>query len=1146
MADFDILIRMASDVSGLMSGLAQAGSAVDSFSGKMAMKDVGKAVANTGKVMTAGLTVPLLGIAAGAAKIGIGFKDQMAIVGAVTNAGEDSLRQLEATAREMGRTTRYSAREAGQGMEALARAGFDADQITSALPHTLNLATAGAIDLGEAAGITANVLNGFGMEVNQTQRVADVLAKTAADTDTTVAGLGETFKYVGPVASSLGFELEEMAAAAGIMGDAGIKAGQAGNMLKRGLLNLASPTKQQTDLMNELGMEFFDSQGKMKSMVDIVAELENGLEGMTDQQKNATLATLFGSEAVSGWTALLNKGSGELQKLQTNLEDSTGFAQKFADKVEKTVGGSLRTMISALEEAGIGLYEAFEEPLHNLIKKITELANKFNALPDSTKRSIATFGFIVAAIGPVLLVLGTLISIVARVAGAFSLLSGPAKAAGTATKAAGTASKLAGVGFAGLGAKLALVAGVVAIVVAALLLLSINAEGVKVVIQALAEAVATVVVALGQGLAEMIRALGDAFAEIARGIGDAISKIIVAITPIVEIFSTTFTQIVSIVASAVVQMTQAIAPFIPAVTHMVEVVVTTLPSIIDAFSNLASSVGSAISQVVTAVANGASQIIGSLSELVAQIGDSVSQILNAFGRLASKVASAISEVVTAVSDGASQIIGAITNLVSKLTSGIAEIITAFGDMATRVGDAIATVNESIASLVDSMAGFVEQIGKTAHDLAEAFGKLVDELERLSTIDLSGQGADLGKLAAGFVALGLSKPEKSAEGLGEFSEAVATVTGVQELSDQITSLGEAFTELPELATIATGFTSIGESIASITGVTELTADFTSLGTELTSLGETLTSIGESFATFAETVSKAMSELSSTVSEAFTTLGTNIQAQMTAIQSNISSSMSLIESTVSSALSSMQSEVTSTLNSIKSAVDSAMNSIQQQVQSTTDNMKQTFTSAMENIKSTVTSGFQAVVQAVTSSMQQAVSAVQNAMNSAVVAMNSAAGQALAAGANMGRGFYNGLSSMAGSIISLAQSIASRAASAMRSALRIHSPSRVTGKIGKYTGQGLVVGLDGMKRVVARTAEKLADIAGSIHPKDIQLPDVQMGSVHGGNFNAGGTSMDDIVAGRNQNMEVHLTMGGHTFRTFVGDITDVQQAELRLESY
>ena len=200
--------------------------------------------------MTAGLTVPLMGIAAGAAKVGIGFKDQMAVVQAVTGAGGDSLKQLETTAREMGRTTRYSASEAGEGMEALARAGFKVDQITEALPHTLNLATAGAIGLGEAAGITANVLNGFGLEADQTQRVADVLAKTAADTDTTVAGLGQTFKYVAPVAQSLGFELEEMAAAAGIMGDAGIDAGQAGNMLKRGLLNLSAPTKQQTDLIS--------------------------------------------------------------------------------------------------------------------------------------------------------------------------------------------------------------------------------------------------------------------------------------------------------------------------------------------------------------------------------------------------------------------------------------------------------------------------------------------------------------------------------------------------------------------------------------------------------------------------------------------------------------------------------------------------------------------------------------------------------------------------------------------------------------------------------------------------------------------------------------------------------------------------------
>ena len=288
----------------------------------------------------------------------------------------------------------------------LARAGFTTGEIMDALGSTLNLATSGALSLDEASGIAARTIRGFGLEASEAGRVSDVLAYTAAATNTTVGGLGETFKYVAPTAAGLGIEMEEVAAAAGLMGDAGIDAGQAGNMLRRGLLNLASPTKQQADLLNALGLEMFDAEGNMKPLVDVVGELEKGLDGMTAQQQTAALSTLFGAQAVSGWTAVVNEGSESLADLTGRIRESDGYAQEFAETAEDNLAGSFRSMRSSLEEAMLSIYEFGQGPIRDLVEKLTGLIDKFSEMDPAMQQVVVIVGVLAAAIGPLLMLVG--------------------------------------------------------------------------------------------------------------------------------------------------------------------------------------------------------------------------------------------------------------------------------------------------------------------------------------------------------------------------------------------------------------------------------------------------------------------------------------------------------------------------------------------------------------------------------------------------------------------------------------------------------------------------------------------------------------------------------------------------------------------
>lgn len=390
----------ATGVSDFQKAISGARESIKSF------ENVSEKLKDTGKTLTKAVTLPLVGLGVAAVKLGADYDDQMSTVQAVTSASADEIERLSNLARDMGKNTRYSASEAASAQENLARAGFTTGEIMDALGSTLNLATSGALSLDEASGIAARTIRGFGLEASEAGRVSDVLAYTAAATNTTVGGLGETFKYVAPTAAGLGIEMEEVAAAAGLMGDAGIDAGQAGNMLRRGLLNLASPTKQQAGLLNELGLEMFDAEGNMKPLVDVVGELEKGLDGMTAQQQTAALSTLFGAQAVSGWTAVVNEGSDSLADLTGRIQESDGYAQGFAETAEDNLAGSFRSMRSSLEEAMLSIYEFGQGPIRDLVDRLTGLIDKFSEMNPAMQQVIIIVGVLAAAIGPLLMLIG--------------------------------------------------------------------------------------------------------------------------------------------------------------------------------------------------------------------------------------------------------------------------------------------------------------------------------------------------------------------------------------------------------------------------------------------------------------------------------------------------------------------------------------------------------------------------------------------------------------------------------------------------------------------------------------------------------------------------------------------------------------------
>lgn len=317
--------------------------------------------------------------------------------------------------------------------------GFETNEIISAMPGLLDLAASSNMDLARAADIASNIISAFGYEAGETSRVADVLAKGASSANTNVEQLGDAMATVAPIASALGLDVEGLTGAVGMMSDAGIQGSTAGRQLRQGLLRLASPTGAAADLIEELGINVFDSEGNMKELHDVVGELGGGLDGMSSQARTAALETLFGAQSVAGWTALLERGSDELAEYTEELENSEGAASDMAETMQDNAKGSLIEFRSALEGAGIELANHMLPVITDFVETLTDMIRRFGELDDAQQEQIIKWGLLLIAVGPVASTLGRVTSATGSlISGAGGLI----KALGTA-KGAGLISKFA-------------------------------------------------------------------------------------------------------------------------------------------------------------------------------------------------------------------------------------------------------------------------------------------------------------------------------------------------------------------------------------------------------------------------------------------------------------------------------------------------------------------------------------------------------------------------------------------------------------------------------------------------------------------------------------------------------------------------------
>lgn len=326
------------------------------------------------------------------------FEEAMAKVGAVSRANAEELERMTAAARRLGAETPWSASQAAEGMQYLAMAGFSVEQIIAAMPGMLNLASAGAIDLGRAADIASNILTGFNMSADQTGRLGDVLTNAFTTSNTTLASLGDTMKYVAPLANALGVDLETAVAMAGKLGDAGIQGEMAGTALRAVLSAISAPPPEAMKVFDKLGVSAVDAAGNMRPVLDVLADLNAAMSGYGEAARADMIRTMFGVEAMTAATTLLGKaGSGDLQTYAAKLHEA-GSAARVASQMTDNAAGRFKELGSRTEALSIALGTLLIPALIDLIDWIVPVIDQMTAWAQSHPEVVRGLAMVVAGL----------------------------------------------------------------------------------------------------------------------------------------------------------------------------------------------------------------------------------------------------------------------------------------------------------------------------------------------------------------------------------------------------------------------------------------------------------------------------------------------------------------------------------------------------------------------------------------------------------------------------------------------------------------------------------------------------------------------------------------------------------------------------
>ena len=394
------------------------------------LQTVGNKISSVGQKLLP-VTGVVTGLGTAAVKTAADFDSAMSRVAAVSGATGSNFDSLRDKAREMGAKTKFSATEAADAMNYMAMAGWKTEDMLSGIEGVMYLAAASGEDLATTSDIVTDALTAFGLTAADSGHFADVLAAASSNANTNVSMMGETFKYCAPVAGALGFSVEDTAEAIGLMGNAGIKASQAGTSMRSIMTNLTGDVKLSGAAIGDVTIATTNADGSMRSLSAILADCRVAFAGMTEAEKANNAEALVGKNAMSGFLALMNAAPEDIEKVSGAVNDCKDAAKNMADTMQDNLEGQLTILKSQLQELAISFGDLLMPAVRSIVSGLQGMVDVLNAMPDGVKRVIMIVALLAAALGPVLIIIGKTLSAIGtimtwapKLAGAISAVKG--------------------------------------------------------------------------------------------------------------------------------------------------------------------------------------------------------------------------------------------------------------------------------------------------------------------------------------------------------------------------------------------------------------------------------------------------------------------------------------------------------------------------------------------------------------------------------------------------------------------------------------------------------------------------------------------------------------------------------------------------
>lgn len=1077
-----------------------------------------KGLKATGAIL-AGTATAIGAIGAASVKVGSDFEASMSKVAAISGATGDDLKALTDKAKEMGATTKFSASESADALQYMAMAGWKTEDMLNGLEGIMNLAAASGEDLATTSDIVTDALTAFGLSAEDSTHFADVLAQASSNANTNVGMMGETFKYVAPVAGALGYTAEDTALAIGLMANSGIKASQAGTSLRSIMSRMAKPTKEVQGAMDKLGVSLTDSNGNMKSLNEVMGDLRNGFAGLSEAEAAEMAAALGGQEAMSGLLAIVNASDDDFDKLSDAIYSCDGAAKRMADTMNDNLQGQITILKSGLEGLGISLYENMEAPLKEVVK---EAQNMVQQLQDAFDN-------------------GGLDEVVSTVGDIFAQIV--EKAASAAPDLIDVASDMIQSFLTGINNNLPEIASAGVGIVTSLGSALIENTGL----------LWSTGVAL---LAEVLSGLADNMPQLVESAKDALSQFGSALVEYAPSIGESAAKIVSYLASAVIENLpqiievgkQIVQGFITGIEQefpglgaflsgLFDGFASTLApiaqTVVDALSNIFSALDGADPETMEALGKAIGTIAASIaalkvaSEVVGGVKSLIS-VLGGFRKTAGSIIGIVPKVVEGfqlLSGGAgtfSEVLALefpkLAGIVTKVTGSFGTLVSTISGIFTKIGAVVGPAISKIASLISSIgptiAGIGAVIGGTVMAVTNFFGMLKDGFSWVKEALMV-----IGTVIAAVGAVILGAPALVAAVVAGIVAAVATLVVV--IKDHWTQIVDFFKGIPD---------KIGEVVDSVvawfqelpgrisTWLTNTITAISEWGSELytnitTFVSEAISAVGDWFSQLPYKIGYALGTAIGTIIQ----WGINVKDWVTTelpkiIQSVVDWFAQLpgriwtwLVGVVNNIIAWGQNMYTTITTAATNAVNSVINWFSQlpgciwtwlvntvnNVIQWGQNLYSTMTTAATNAINSVTSWFQQLpgkiwtwlVNTVTKVGQWAidlknkgVEAAQSLVNAVIDGVSSLPEKMKEVGVNIVNGVWSGICSAKDKFVSDVKSFFSGIVDGVKDALDINSPSRVMKKeVGRWIPPGVGEGIEEeMPELYDQTDEEMTKLA------------------------------------------------------------------------